>query len=225
MLLASLHFRRGREHRLDDSLMRAAPADVLLHPEEHVVFAGIRIQPQERGAGHDHARRAKAALHAVMLDEGLLQRMKFAVLCQAFDGYHGFALHQLDLRQARAHGVLIDHHGAGTAVALTASELRPRQAEVRPQHPQQPAVAVHIEGNGLVVKGEGYTVAHGVLLVGNIGPVNPLSIAFIAEIVLAQDGAEEKDKAAGAGQNIFLPEIAGTTFLKTLPVEKAGNVA
>ena len=66
---------------------------------------------QQRAAGHHHARRAEAALQAVLLPEALLERVQLAVLLQALDGRdlaavglhreHGARLDRLRRRAAR----------------------------------------------------------------------------------------------------------------------------
>src|SRR4029450_12126870 len=60
----------------DDVLVAGAAADVALDGVADSLVRGIRIVREQVGGGHDHARRAEAALQAVLLPEGLLQGMK-----------------------------------------------------------------------------------------------------------------------------------------------------
>ena len=70
----------------DDTVVRAAPADVPFEGVGDLGLGRIRL-PEEQGVGlHDHARRAVAALEGAVIDEGLLERMQAAALGQALDG-------------------------------------------------------------------------------------------------------------------------------------------
>ena len=62
-----------------------AAADDAGDRHAHLLRSRVRILEQERGAAHDHGRRAKAALTARVIDEGLLDRMQAAVFLQPLD--------------------------------------------------------------------------------------------------------------------------------------------
>src|ERR1700733_13876075 len=55
-----------------DAHMRAAPAEVRLHPVTDLPVGRRSILPQQGVAAHDHARNAVATLCGLLVDEGLL---------------------------------------------------------------------------------------------------------------------------------------------------------
>lgn len=65
--------------------------------------------------GHDLAGRAVAALECVLVDERLLQRVKFAALGKTLDGGDVRAVMHHRKRQAGVDPPTIDQHRAGTA--------------------------------------------------------------------------------------------------------------
>src|SRR5205823_4379681 len=83
-----LHYRSCLLHGVDDIRIGGAPAQIAAHifTNVRVVLGVTFIDAADRR--HDLARRAIAALKSVMLDEGLLHRMQFAVVGDAFDSGH-----------------------------------------------------------------------------------------------------------------------------------------
>ena len=92
---------------------------------------GFRVPREQVGGGHDHARRAEAALETVVVPERLLQRMELrrpvaipsiVVIVRAvrLDGEHRAALH----------GPPIDVDGARAALAGVAADVGAGQAQV-----------------------------------------------------------------------------------------------
>ena len=76
----------ARLDRGDDPRVRAAAADVAVHARARCrrrVGVGVRLE--QRDAGHDHPRRAVAALHRVLVDERLLERMQPAAALEPLD--------------------------------------------------------------------------------------------------------------------------------------------
>src|SRR5215471_20800750 len=102
--------------RLDDIHVARAPAEVARDPPADLVLAGLRVLLEEGVAGHEHARRAVAALEPVLGHKALLERMELAVLLEplhrhdlpavGLDGQHG----------ARLDGYSVEKHRAGAAV-------------------------------------------------------------------------------------------------------------
>jgi hypothetical protein len=92
----------------------------------------------------DEARRAEAALAAVMVDHRALHRMQRAIGAgQPLDGAHGLAV---KLRQEQDAGIeraraprVADHHRAGAAIALVAAFLGAGQAALLAQPVEQRA--------------------------------------------------------------------------------------
>ena len=80
-------------HRRDDALVAGAAAQIGRQRLEQLVVADIGLALQDAGGEHQEARRAEAALHAVMRDEGALQRMQLRRrLRQPLDGADRAAL-------------------------------------------------------------------------------------------------------------------------------------
>src|SRR5205085_6693067 len=79
--LRPAHFFNGGK----DAVVRAAATDVAAHALAHGHACGTALAQQPCGR-HDLSRRAVAALEAVVLDEGRLQRMQLVAARQALDG-------------------------------------------------------------------------------------------------------------------------------------------
>ena len=60
---------------------------------------------------------------------------------QAFDGCDFASRHLSRRDQASAHGFPVEQHGAGATVPGIATDLRPRQAQVLPQHAGETAAS------------------------------------------------------------------------------------
>ena len=83
----------------------------------------MRILLQHIGRQHQKARRAVAALQAVVLDEGALQRMQFVAVGEPFDGADFLALGLDGEHQAGAHRLVVDDDRAGAADAMLAADM------------------------------------------------------------------------------------------------------
>jgi hypothetical protein len=125
-----------------------------------LLLAGVGRVLQQRRGGHDHPRGAEAALQAVAVDEGLLDRVALGPLRQAFDAgdpptlglqrQHGAALHRLAVEQ----------HRAGAALAGVAADMRAGQAQLLAQYFDQQALRLDLQLHGPAVDFE-VQVAHG----------------------------------------------------------------
>src|SRR5262249_25650852 len=67
-------------HGLDDVDVAGAPAKVAFEPLPDLLFGRIRVLAQQADGGHDHPRRAVAALQRMLLVKRLLHRVHSAVL-------------------------------------------------------------------------------------------------------------------------------------------------
>src|SRR5262245_55525977 len=85
-------FRRSVLAGLDDVHVARAATKVARNAAADLRFGRARLQPQQRRGGHHHARRAEAALQAVLLPEPFLQRVELAVLLEALDGLDARAI-------------------------------------------------------------------------------------------------------------------------------------
>src|SRR5205814_713953 len=129
----------------EDARIGAAPADVALHGPADLGFAGVWLVAQERHGGHDHAGRAVAALESVRVEEGLLHGMEVSTALQAFDGGDLLAGGDLDRRDARAHRLPVEQHGARAALRFPAAVFRPGEIQIVAQYEEEAARRLHID--------------------------------------------------------------------------------
>ena len=117
------HLRGGGAHRLDDVLVAGAAAEVGREHVEQLLVADVRLALEHVDREHQEARRAEAALQAVMIDEGLLQRMQRVAVGEPLDGADLPALRLHREHQAGAHGDVVEDDGAGAADAVLAADM------------------------------------------------------------------------------------------------------
>src|ERR671936_740406 len=115
VVMASPH--RRLVDGLDDVLVAGAAAEVALEPAPDLVLGQpVAVRSEEFDAGHDHPRRAEAALEGVALPERLLQRMQLAAPREALDR-RDLAAVGLDREHgARLHRAPVEVDRAGAAV-------------------------------------------------------------------------------------------------------------
>src|SRR4051812_7928395 len=118
--------------RGDDVGISRASADIPAHPlayllvrkaDPHQVFADMAWNARLDLAEHRHrrtdlARRAIAALEAVMSDESGLHRMQIIRRAESFDRRHGLAVMHHGQRQAGIDASAVHDHRAGAALAV-----------------------------------------------------------------------------------------------------------
>ncbi len=106
--------------------------------------------------GHDHARRAEAALQAVMLAERLLHRMqRRAVGGQPLDGLDLVAVGHDRERGAGLHRLAVEMHDAGAALRGVAADMGAGQAQILAQKLHQQGAGVDIGVDGAAVHDQG----------------------------------------------------------------------
>src|SRR5882757_9766593 len=129
--LCNLHAPGGIQHRLDDVVIAGAAADVALEflPHGGLVEAAAMAR-HDVDRGHDHARRAIAALQAMIVAERGLHRMQFVALGDAFDGGDIGAVGLSHQHGAGFHCAAIDMHDAGAALAGIATDMGAGQAQM-----------------------------------------------------------------------------------------------
>src|SRR5438309_4530869 len=111
--------------------MGAAATEIVGERNPDLGFARVLGLRQEGGRLHDHAVDAVAALCGLLVDEGLLHAMHLLALGQAFERDDLlFRADRAERDLARAHGLAVDMHRAGAALAETAAETRAVQAEI-----------------------------------------------------------------------------------------------
>src|SRR5262249_16832899 len=101
---------------LDDVDVAGAAAQVPGDGLADVGLARVGVPGEERRARPHHARRAEAALQAVLLPEALLHGVELAVLLEAFDGGDLVPIRLDREHRARLDGRPVEKDRAGAAV-------------------------------------------------------------------------------------------------------------
>src|SRR2546425_1056963 len=139
--------------RLDDVVIAGAPAEVAFQLVADLLLGGARIALEELGGRQDHARRAEAALQAMLLPEALLDRMEIAVLGEPFDGRDRRAVRLHREERARLHRLPVHEDGARAALARIAAHVRAGETHgladvVNEQEPGLDLVTVRLAVDG-----------------------------------------------------------------------------
>src|SRR3954452_20172942 len=101
--------------------MGAAAAQVAGERLADLGFARRLVRRKERRGRHDHAVDAIAALRGLLVDERTLQLRWLRARTQALQR-RDRSLEVPDRKQARAHGLAVEMHGARPALAEAAAE-------------------------------------------------------------------------------------------------------
>jgi hypothetical protein len=138
-LAARARFTRRRLHRIDDLLIAGAAAKIAGQRIAHLGIArhAAAAPPEQLVCRDEHAGRADSALRAAALDERALERREPPA---RFESFHGdeFGPVRLDCGdEARVHAAAVEQYGAGSALPLTASFLRPGETALVTQHVEQ----------------------------------------------------------------------------------------
>src|SRR6266436_9399558 len=102
-------------------------AAAALEAGERIFDLGVSwflVLSEERCRGHHPAVDAIAALRHLLLDVGLLDRVRLLRRAEAGQGDDFAIAHRGERRDARAHGLPIDVHGAGAALCEPTAEMR-----------------------------------------------------------------------------------------------------
>ena len=103
----------------------------------HIGFGRMRHAVEQCLGGHDHAVDAVAALRRLLVDEGLLQRMRLVDGAEALDGGDLLLADVLDGAHAGARRHAVDQNRAGAALLEPAAELGAIEGEIVAQHVEQ----------------------------------------------------------------------------------------
>ena len=123
-----------------DSKMRMKPVQrqrLPASPSRISAHRRVRVMREQMRGGHQHARRADAALRAAALQKCLLQRMENAVVCEPFDGLNVCAFGLQNRNEATIDQLAIHAHRAGAALAFAAAFLGAGEVQIFAQHIEQ----------------------------------------------------------------------------------------
>src|SRR4051812_34383149 len=137
--------------RRDDVLVARATADLTGDRDTDLLVGRVRIGVEQRAGGEHHARRAEAALQAVLLHEALLHRIEHAALLHALDGAHLVPVGHRGEHGARLHRLAVEEDDAGAAVGRVAAPVRAGQLELVAQHVHEQHPRLDVGGTRLAV--------------------------------------------------------------------------
>src|SRR6267378_2170345 len=115
---------------VDDGLVAGAAAVVSGNMVSDLFSGTLLLLQKQILSGHQHSRRAEAALQRVLLVKGLLQRLQLAGIRKALDGVHPAAVRLHGEHQAAAHDIAVDPQGACAAHPVLAADVRAREAQL-----------------------------------------------------------------------------------------------
>ena len=140
-VLAHLHRLAGRGHdRVDDPRVAGAAAQVAADRLAHLVLGRRRVGGQERLRGHDHPRRAVAALGREVVANACCTGSSVPLWASPSIVVIFVPLGLHREHEARVDDVAVEVHGARRALALVARAFGAGQPEVVAQHVgQRPA--------------------------------------------------------------------------------------
>src|SRR4029079_7151069 len=115
----------------------------------------VRIAVQQRAGGEHHARRAEAALQAVLLHEALLDGIEHPVALEALNGRDLVARSACRQHRARLHRLAVHQHDARAAVGRVAAPVRAGQVEVVADEVDEQRARLDVGAALLAVDGQG----------------------------------------------------------------------
>jgi hypothetical protein len=122
---------------------RATPADIADRSSQLVV--GWRgIAGEERADGHDHAGLAITTLRDLVVDPGLLHRMK-TCCAKPFNGDDLYVSDRAHRDAATAHSFAVDMDGAGSARTYAAAEFCAGEMEFVAKNPEQRGFGLDVD--------------------------------------------------------------------------------
>src|SRR5216684_1903261 len=126
----SANLENGRLDGLKNLEIPRATAKIAGERFADVVAIGMRILIQQCFRGHKNRRRAISALGCTQIGEGLLQGMKMAICCEAFDGQNALVFALERKHETREHRLAVQKNGAGTTFSQFAAVFGAGMAKV-----------------------------------------------------------------------------------------------
>src|SRR5262245_2122680 len=147
--------RGGALNRVDDVLVARAAAEIPRDALADLAFGRRGVVGEQRDGGHDHARRAVAALQPVLVPERLLHPVQLAITGEALDRGDLGTVGLDGERRARLHAPSVNEHRTGAALTRIAPDVRAGQPEVLPQEVNEEEPWLDARGPDLAVHGDG----------------------------------------------------------------------
>src|SRR5262249_14356985 len=129
------------EDGFDDVVVARAPADIAFELGANLALRRVWNPSRDVQCLHDHAGCAISALKGVIVGEGLLHGVQPAALRNALDRDNRLSITLDGEDRARLYRLPVQVHGAGTALAgvaanVRAGEMQPVAKEMRQQRPR-----------------------------------------------------------------------------------------
>ena len=149
---------RGGLDRIDDGLIAGAAAVIAGKMFAYLRPIRLGLLLQQILRGHQHARRAEAALQRIAIAKRRLQIGDLAAVGQSLDGLDGGAVRLHRQHQAGAHDLAIDAHRAGAANPMLAADMRSRQLQMLAQEIRQikPRQNLRLDALAIDLKRDGH---------------------------------------------------------------------
>jgi hypothetical protein len=132
----SIHQSAGEMNGSPNPEIRSAAANIPGQSLVDIFVGRLRDRAQEHDGRHDLTRLTESTLRDLFGEPGLLHGMRPG-WGQTFNRCHALPFRPRGWRDAGAHGISIEDHGAGAALRDTAPELRAGQPKRLAKHPQQ----------------------------------------------------------------------------------------
>jgi len=131
--------------------MRPAPAQYSGEGRPNLFVGWIGVLIQKSLCGQDDAADAVSALRCLLVDEGLLDRVRMLKRSETLQRDNFVACSSRHGSDARADGFTAGEHRARPALAKTATELRSIQLKVVPQDVEQRSRRIDVNRRGASV--------------------------------------------------------------------------
>ena len=164
---------RGALDCVDDSVVRAAAADVAVEGLLDLRLGRARVLLQERDRLHHHAVDAVAALGRLLVDERLDDRVRVLLRAEPLERRDLLPGHGRDGHDAGADRLPVHVHGAGPALREPAAEARAVQVELVAQDVEQRRVRRRLDGVALAVHRQLHCLGHSLPLDDDAGRASP----------------------------------------------------
>src|SRR5262249_42458724 len=113
----------GGADSLDDVLIAGTATEIRRQHVEQIAIGDIGFALKHADGQHQEAGRAETALQAVMIHEGLLDRVQLFAICQPFDRPDLTAVRLHGKHQAGAHWFSVHDYSAGPADSMFATDV------------------------------------------------------------------------------------------------------
>jgi hypothetical protein len=131
-------------HRLDDSAVDAAAANVAIHLADDLLLSGIGGALKQRNRRNDHTGSAIGALEGFNIQKRLLDRMQAVRAAQAFDGSDFPSNRRGHGKPTGTLGSPVNQHGTSTTLPFAASVFCAGQAQIIAQNVEQRLLRLNI---------------------------------------------------------------------------------